>query len=519
VAPAFLGNDYRPLFLVWLRINDALFGQWAAGWHFTSVSAHVAATYCVVLLAHRLLDEWPGALLSGLIFGLHPIHIEGVAWISGVPEPLLACLLITSYLCWLRSHEASGGGGIWLGASLGLYTLALLTKETAVVLVPILLASEWLDFPVLVGSRRTRRGRRIPQILKDLLPFLALTAFYLIVRTVALKGFSHPAAQVSWLTMVLTWPSLLLFYIRLLVWPVGLSPFYALQFVSHPTLGNTVFPVLVLLTVAVGLGIWASKVCAVALVIPWLIFPLFPVLDVAVFGNGNFAHNRYLYLPSVGFAMLVSLALRKLKVGTQYFRVIHSLQLWTAIGLAVVLGLAINIEDRYYSSDAAFYSLAYSRVGRSYPVIGMDFANALAEQGDFAHAAAIYRELIKARPDMWTAYFNLGYMYYQQGDLDSAEQYLSRTAGGDPGNAAAIFYLGLTDLKLHHLDEAEANLRRAIGLAPKAPNYHFALGMVLKVKGNRQGALAEFARELEVNPAHQAAVQQAEEIQREIAGR
>ena len=50
---------------------------------------------------------------------------------------------------------------------------------------------------------------------------------------------------------------------------------------------------------------------------------------------------------------------------------------------------------------------------------------------------------------MWAANFNLGYMYYQQGDLDSAIHYLSRTAAGDPTNSAAIFYLGLADLKLH----------------------------------------------------------------------
>ena len=519
VAPDFLGNDYRPLFLFWLRINDALFGRWAAGWHFTTVIAHVVATCCVVLLAHRLLDEWPAALFSGLIFGLHPVHIEGVAWISGVPEPLLAGLLITSYLCWLRSRETDGGWGNWLGASLALYMLGLLTKETAVVLVPILFTSEWLDFPVPVGSRLTGWGRRIPQILKGLLPFLVLTAFYLIVRTVALKGFSHPAAQVSWPTMVLTWPSLLLFYIRLLVWPIGLSPFYALQFVSHPTFGNFVFPILVLLLVSVEIGIWASRSRPVALVIPWLIFPVLPVLDIQIFGNGNFAHNRYLYLPSVGFAMLIAMALRKVKVGRKYGDVIHSFQIWIVVGLAAVLCLAINIEDRYYSSDAAFYSLACSRVGHSYPVIGMDYANTLAEQGDFVHAAAIYTDLIKAWPGMWTAYFNLGYMYYQQGKMDSAVQYLSETAAGDPTNAAAVFYLGLSHLKLHHLDDAEADLRRATVLAPTAPNNHFALGMVLKVEGKGPGALAEFARELAVNPANRDAAQQAVAIQRQIAGK
>ena len=93
------------------------------------------------------------------------------------------------------------------------------------------------------------------------------------------------------------------------------------------------------------------------------------------------------------------------------------------------------------------------------------------------------------------------------------------TAAGDPSRAGAVFYLGLADLKLNRMDEAQANLQRAIALAPTTPNYHFALGMVLKVKGNGRGAIAEFTRELELNPGHQAAAQQAAEIQKQIAGK
>jgi len=127
--------------------------------------------------------------------------------------------------------------------------------------------------------------------------------------------------------------------------------------------------------------------------------------------------------------------------------------------------------------------------------------------------------VIQSQPEMWSAYFNLGYMEYQLGALDLAVQYLSRAAAGDPANAGAVFYLGLTDLKLNRLDDAEANLRRAVVLAPTTANYHFALGMVLKVKGNRSGALAEFKSELELNPGHHAAAQQAAEIQGQMAGK
>jgi hypothetical protein len=170
IAPTFLGNEYRPIFLLWLRINDAVFGERALGWHLTTVLVHVAATYCVLILAYKIVQEWPTAVLSALVFGLHPVHIEGVAWISGVPEPLMAGCLIPAYLCWVRACERSRGGGFWSGASLVLYALALLTKETAVVLLMILFASQWLGFPRPLEPSPLGRVQKFLQILKALFP-------------------------------------------------------------------------------------------------------------------------------------------------------------------------------------------------------------------------------------------------------------------------------------------------------------------------------------------------------------
>jgi hypothetical protein len=518
VAPAYSSNAYRPVYLLWFRVNDAIFGQHAAGWHFTSVIAHVVATYCVFLLAYRIFGERSIALFSGLVFGLHPVHIEAVAWISGVDDALVAGLIISAYLCWVRSREMADGGRGWLGASLALYAVALLIKEIAIVLPLILCASQWLDFPRPLEPRPRTILQKPWRVLKVLLPHLALTAVYLMVHTVVLKGFLHPSSQISWLTIVLTWPSLLLFYLKLLLWPVGLSPFYGLLFVSHPTLRNSIFPGMGLLLVTVGLWKWASRSRYVALAIPWLIVPVLPVLNVQVFDNGNFAHNRYLYLPSIGFAMLVAAALKNFQFGRPLFDGLWSSQLWVCLGLAMLMGFAIQVEDRIYASDAAFYSFAYRQRASPDPVIAMDYANTLAEQGDSRHAAEIYGKLIQAHPDLWGAYFNYGYMSYQLGELNSAAVLLSRAAAGDPNNAGAFFYLGLADLKLNRIDEAEANLRRAILLSPLAANHHFALGMVLRLKGDLPGALAEFTKEVELNPRHQAAAQQAAEIQRQVVG-
>lgn len=513
LGPSFARNEYRPLFLLWLRINDALFGAHPGGWHFTTILVHVLATYFVCLLAHRIFRDWPAALCSGLIFGLHPVHIEGVAWVSGVPEPLLAALLIPAYLCWLRSREAGGGSGRWLSVSLALYAAAMLVKEPAVVLPLILFASEWLGLPPAAKTPPGGWAQKTTQILKGLLPYVMLTAVYLMVRMLALKGIWQHAAQMSWPAMVRAWPGILALYGKLLIWPVGTSPFYYFPYLSHPTLSTSVSLAVILLMAALALWLWASRSRPVAFAIPWLILPLLPVLNLRVLGYGNLVHNRYLYLPSVGFAVLLIAALRKIKVGRPILGGIPSSQVWVVLTLTLLLAFAIQVEDRFYANDAAFYGYACAHMGSPDPLIRMDYANALAEQGDSQQAATIYGELTQTHPDMWGAFYNYGYLLYRSGQLDPAAQMLSRAAAGDPTNAAAFFYLGLTQLKLRHLDEAEADIRRAVVLAPAAPNYHFALGMVLKLRGNRSEAMAEFARELEVSPGNQDAAQQAAEIQ------
>ena len=251
---------------------------------------------------------------------------------------------------------------------------------------------------------------------------------------------------------------------------------------------------------------------------PRLIFPVLPVLAVQVFGNGNFAHNRYLYLPSVGFAMLAAAALRSLPWGKPLYGALPRSQVVICLVLAFFI-LAVQVEDRCYANDAAFYSYAYARMDHHDPIIGMDYANTLAEQGQFDRAAEIYRELIQAHPEMWDACFNLGYMYYQAGRTAEAVPYLARAAGADPPRAAPFLYLGLAQFKLNQVDTAEACLRRAVALAPTAPNYHFALGMVLQVRGKLAEAEEAFRQELALNPGNQAAAQQAAETQQRLEPR
>jgi 4-amino-4-deoxy-L-arabinose transferase-like glycosyltransferase len=132
--PGIHGNYYRPIFLLFLLLNYKIFGPYAAGWHLVSVAAHAGATCLVYILARRLSGDYRTALIAALIFGVNPVHIESVAWISGVTDPLLALFLLPSFFCYLNARERPQHGRAWLAGSLALYGLAMLSKETALIL-------------------------------------------------------------------------------------------------------------------------------------------------------------------------------------------------------------------------------------------------------------------------------------------------------------------------------------------------------------------------------------------------
>src|SRR5690349_12283571 len=121
---------YRPIFSTWLLINYTLFAKHPLGWHFTNVVLHLIATVLVWFLAERLTDDTTIAFFAGLLFGLHPVHGEVVAWVSTSSEMLLTIFVLSSLLFLLRM-KSIGNPIRWLAGSLTFYVAALLTKETA----------------------------------------------------------------------------------------------------------------------------------------------------------------------------------------------------------------------------------------------------------------------------------------------------------------------------------------------------------------------------------------------------
>jgi tetratricopeptide (TPR) repeat protein len=372
-------------------------------------------------------------------------------------------------------------------------------------------------------------------------PFFLLIALYIPARMYALKGFSHAVTPLSFEQLVFTWPSLICFWIRHLIWPVGLSTFYNFPAVVHPTLKNFTIPGIIDVCVGAALLIGARRSRLAAFSAVLLALPLIPLLDLRVFVADDFAHDRYLYLPSVGFAMLTALVLKKACVreapfqradlevsgtsmvakgvrgGTQWQGISVSL-LAAALCLAVALSFGTVTQSFYFHDNLAFY--AYNNLAAPHNSIAeSDYASILAEQGSYGPALEKFEDVVSRDPNCWAAIYNLGLTNYKLENLPDAEKYLLEAVRISPHKAGEHFYLGMTWFKSGRTDQAIASVRRAIAINPSGFAYHFALGVMLKTRGDLNGALQEFKEELAVNPDQQAASAQIKEIENRLRGR
>ncbi len=526
--PHMLGNFYRPFFLLWLRLNHALFGLAAWKWHLMSVMVHIATTLMVYLLARKILSDTFTAALAAMIFGLHPTHIENVVYLCAVPEIVTALLVIASFLGYLRRREQAARSvdraRAPRAASLVLYSLSLLVKETAIVLPVLILAYEWI-FPSRNDQRGASQFRRLWAAIRGPAPYIALTSVYLMVRVTVLKGVVHVVTPLPASTVVMTAPSLLVFYLRWLAWPVESSAFYDPPYVTHAGWLNFALPAAAVVAAATALWAWSRRnrkpigpgsgaweARAIALASLWLFVPTLLVLNIRALPEGDVAHDRYLYLPSVGFSIIAALALSHFNIGRARFFGQSAAKVGLALALVGLLGLGTLGQSVYWADELSLYSHSYG-IAPNNNSAATSLAAVADARGFHSAAIKLYKQVLDRSPKFWRANVNLAYTYYELGQLEEAERYFTRSIEADPVDGNQYLFLGLTRMRLGRLEEAQAAIRRALEVRPGGPDYHFALGVILETQGKLGGAREEFKAELANHPNHAAAQARIAEIE------
>src|SRR5581483_8070558 len=516
-AAAFIGSPggaiWRPLFLVWLFVNRSIFDLAPWGWHLTTMALHCLSAVLVYFLSGGLLRDRLLAGFAALLFGLWPTTVETAAWISGATDSLLCIFLSGSVLLYLRSQE--GASRLWSGLSLLIYALALLAKETAVILPALIAIYAW--FYGRDSLREQSAAAKLRGTGRAVAPYLAVTAVYFAVRALVLAGTEPAPLLTGTAAMAMTWPAAIWFYLRLLFFPNAVSPHYNLKVITDFSVGAVLLPAVVL--VGVALAVWFALRRAssethrrVSLALAWMLTPLVPVLYLRPLAPDDFAHIRYLYLPTIGLVLLVAPAVSSLTTSTARLFKRPAAQAVPALVLLGLCAFGTAREQIHWASNYSLFAHAVE-VAPGNPRALTNFAVELGERQRYRDAVELFERALRINPRLWYAAMDLGYTFFRMGQYESAERWISHAIEISPTDPEQYTYLAAVEIKLGRLDRAEEALRAAVKRAPSCPGYQYGLGLVLEREGKRDQAIQAYRNELANDPGNERARTRLKELE------
>ena len=411
------------------------------------------------------------AVAAGLLFGLHPLTVEPVAWVGERKTLLAACFALATLLAYVE--HARTGRARWRVAAVGLFALALLAKPTVVAL-PLLLPL--LDLWPLRRLSRTTLAAMWPFLLCAL-----VSGAVTVVSHRATVGLEPP----DWPRWPLQAAYLVAFYLGKIAWPAELTPAYRPP--GAFDLANPAVLLGVAITVAVTVAAVLSWRRTRAPLVGWLVFlvALAPTLGLVKY-SWVIASDKYVYFPALGLLLLVGAGLAAAWRAGGAVRVLAFAPL-----LLVVAAEARGVRGTLpHWRDSLTHFRYLAATAPDVAVIRNKLGTLLAGQGQDAEAVGEFRAALTLDPDYAFAHYNLGLVLRDHGALGEAIAHLALAADRLPDHAGVIADLARTLRLAGRSAEAEAQYRRALAVAPDDAGARLGLAEVLL---GRRGGGAEAA--------------------------
>ena len=512
-------GNWHPLTWISHALDHALWGLDPVGHHLTSIVLHGLNTFLVALLAGRLL-ETGGRRLAGtgsrglliaagttaVLFGLHPLRVESVAWVAERKDVLCAVFFLASLLAWTGfasapenarpSARTSRFRDRRYLASLALFLPALLAKPMAVTLPFVLLILDWHPYRRITSARSLRASvaEKVPFLLLSLLSAVMTLRAHRWVKAVAEQELVPLASRLA-----LAADAMVQYLVKTL-WPFDLSPFY-----PHPLAVDPI-SLRYLLPAAMVLGATAVAVAAAGRSRIWLaswgyyVVMLLPVLGIVQIGSQAMA-DRYTYLPGIAPALLLGIAASRVDAWAQGRRTAVAFLAAPAIALMLVLAVLTVRQIAVWKDGVTLWTAVIKRDPASVP--RMTYGNrgvAHLRQGMFIEAIADFDRVIAFDPANYEALFRRGIAWSRMGRLDRAVADFDQVAAMDPTYTYVYKERGKAYDRLDRMADAAADFDRAMALNPADAEAFLYRGIVAGKTGDREQAIGLFSRSLELDP-------------------
>jgi tetratricopeptide (TPR) repeat protein len=540
----FLGH-YQPLSWLTFAFDYLIWDLNPLGYHLTNLLLHAGNAVLFYFVSLKLLalarldcDEWRlriGAAAAALLFALHPLRVESVAWATerrDVLSGLFFLLTLIAYIHAATSVEVSRYTR-WMALALGAYILSLLSKATAMTLPAILLILDVYPLKRLGRSSEGWFGPGARKIWLEKLPFAVLAVGCAAAAAAAqyAAGAMDSLSKHTPLQRLAPASLGLFYYIAKTLYPVRVYPMYDLPMTFSPLEAVYVASFTIVLAVTIVLFFMRHRWPAALAAWVYYAVALAPVSGIAQSGSQMVA-DRYSYVSCLGWALLAGGAIvyvwRRWLAGrtASIFEVLvisfAALMVLTVrqIGVwhdsetlyAYVLAhtprpsrIAFNnfgsqLAERGRIDDAIPYFRRAVEIDPKFDEARANLGNALAAQGKTAEAMEQYREAVRLKPNSLSAHHSLALALVREGKIDEALEHYQRAVEINPGFLEGQNNFGLLLALKGRYAEAITHLRAALEIDPKFPMAHVNLGDVLIALGQRDEAIEHFRTAIALDP-------------------
>lgn len=457
---------YRPLFLSSLAFDYRILGLNPLGYRITNLSLHLIIIFFVYLIAYMVLRDKTTALISSAVFALHPANTEVVAWVSGRTDMVAGIFLLPAFfLHYKRQYYFS----------MPLFVLALLSKETSII------------FPLLIACYGIVNGKNFSGILKEITPYLILIIIYLAIRSIVLAGYTGELAftPAKFILLAKAIPH----YFRFLIYPV---PMVFLPSDAIPkTLPLDIIGMIIFIAIIAFLFKKNGKIVVFPLLL--IIFTLLPTLATLFIPSQNSFGYRFLYLPSIGYAMIIGILASNIIKDTEKPK--RYAALFVVILTLLLYSFIVYAKGFDWRSTIALWenSLKY------FPDSAHVHQSLAGFESDLEKEIYHYKMAAALDPNSPDSAIGLGTAYAKKGSYSLAKEYIIKGLNlADISASASIGYNTLGNI--YYLEgkifEAEKMYRNAIEIDKFMAFAYYNLARVLE-KTNRHEEASVYMKEYE----------------------
>ncbi|OGL44681.1 MAG: hypothetical protein A2161_16170 [Candidatus Schekmanbacteria bacterium RBG_13_48_7] len=482
---------YRPVANLTYFLNIFIGGMKPHEFHVFNVLLHVIVTVMVFIIAYLLFSSRTAAFIAALCFGLHPVHTESVAWIVGRTELLAALFVLLAFFFYVRQEPAFKISKMIF--SLVFYLMALFSKENAVILPLIIIAYDYI-------VKRIKISVLFKQFFKYYFPYFIMVLVWILVRWVIIgyivpSGGFRSAGNMNIIERFVTIIRVLGYYVFLQLFPFNLCVDYDFRIESSLLSGSFLISCFILLCCVLYIILYRKKNPEPVFLMLWFFIALVPVSNVIPIGE--IVAERFLYLPSVGFHVLLGVLSARL-ISSRKSTVKRIVASFLIAGLfSGYFYLTFSRNKVWFDSKSLWLNVLKNSPEKTRTQVGI--GSVYMEEGDLDKAEKHFQRAIKLNNNVLgvaRAWLNCGQIYQDKKQFDDAMNCYEETIKIAPNLYRAYNNLGAVYLAIKQPDKAIIQLSEAIKLEKYDPGVYQNLGNAYQQMGNFQEAITVYEKAL-----------------------